>query len=71
MNWNPQQRDPFARQTLERAELPAKPGGCSWCGNTNRRGNLFAYRTASDGGRNASHAGAFCCRACFNAYQGG
>ena len=67
-------RDPFAREELHREEIKPAPGRtCVECGNTNRRGNLYEYRTERDsyGSRPSTHRGLFCSRACHRAYHQG
>jgi hypothetical protein len=63
-------RDPFARTELHRETIPAYGNrSCDWCGNLNRAGKLFTYRTESDGGRKSEHRGAFCSKSCHDSYH--
>jgi hypothetical protein len=71
-------RDPLARQTLVRAVIrPLVPGQtCSWCGGVRmsrrcRSGSLYRYGTDADSivSRVAWHDGAFCAKACHDAYH--
>jgi hypothetical protein len=61
-------RDPFARTETHKEEVCGEKG-CDWCGATNRRGNLFVYRTESDGGRKSEHRGQFCSKSCHDSYH--
>lgn len=61
-------RNSFARSELHRDEV--KEGSCRYCGNKNRRGNVYKYRTEHDGGRVDHHPGYFCSSSCFEAYNG-
>ena len=63
-------RDPFARTELHRIELTPYFRKCDWCGGKNARGNLFAYRVESDGGRKEYVKGEFCCVGCMRSYHG-
>ena len=66
-------RDPFARTTLMRRKVVGHDG-CSWCGGRRQhKGNatwlLFQYFTETDGGREHTHTGTFCCKSCHDAYH--
>jgi hypothetical protein len=63
-------RDPFARTEIVRQTVIAPGVSCAWCGQT--RGDtlrLYAYHTATDGGRLALHKGLFCSKPCHDSYH--
>lgn len=66
-------RDPFARTELHR-DRDYRGTGCMWCGQTRKTPNghpyVFAYSTASDGGRRFPHRGRFCSTSCHDSYHG-
>lgn len=67
-------RDPFAREELHRIRLYGT-AGCTECGQQRKtpkgRAFLFVYETQTDGGRNHTHKGKFCCLPCHDSYHGG
>lgn len=62
-------RDAYARQELHRATIkPSHGETCNWCGNLNRRGNLFQYRIETDAGRKFFDDKLFCSVGCRDSY---
>lgn len=65
-------RDPFARETLYRDNVPTH-GECSWCGQVRRtpkgKPYLYQYSTVTDGGRTHVHRGLFCSKSCHDAFH--
>ena len=68
-------RDPFGRTELHRKAVhvrkpitEAPVTGCAWCGSLNGRGNLYRYRTESDGGRTFEDSRLFCSVGCRRLY---
>lgn len=60
-------RDPFARETLERQVAPSfgkHAGPCAFCGQLAR----FNYRVSSDGGLVGPWSKPFCGVGCYRAY---
>jgi hypothetical protein len=62
-------RDRFSCLELHRAQVEPSGGTCSWCGGTNARRKLFAYRVEGGGGHKSDVRGTFCSIRCMRAYS--
>lgn len=65
--------DAFARYELHRQTVTPKAGQtCSWCGNLNQKGKLFAYHTEDDASLSRQQnelSGVFCSIGCVRIYH--
>ncbi len=71
--WIQVSHDPFARTALLRKAVSPEDGAtCAWYGGTRKGGGLFVYGLDADGvtTRIQQSSGAFCSKACHDAYHG-
>ena len=64
------ERDPFARQTITGKPVESNGKTCDFCGSKGKNGKLYQYTVESDGGRDNTVKGLFCCKSCMKSYHG-